>query len=116
TFWYTNEYYDSQPTTLAQDNWKTRIGSFKFSQCTPNTVGTLQGTVTDAATTNAISGAMVSAGFHVLKTDLNGSYSFGNLPTGSYQVNVSAAGYSGAAASSVNVSSGGTTTQNFALT
>ncbi len=24
TFWYTNEYYDTLPTTLAQDNWKTR--------------------------------------------------------------------------------------------
>ena len=32
-FWYTTEYYDTQPTTLAQDNWKTRIGSFKYSTC-----------------------------------------------------------------------------------
>src|ERR1044072_6176967 len=103
TFWYTNEYYDTQPTTLAQDNWKTRIGAFKFSPCTPNTVGTLQGTVTDAATTNGISGAIVSVALHVLKTDSNGFYSFGNLLTGSYQVNVSAAGYPGASASNVNV-------------
>jgi hypothetical protein len=33
TFWYTNEYYDSQPTTLSQDNWKTRIGSFQLPGC-----------------------------------------------------------------------------------
>jgi IPT/TIG domain len=33
TFWYTNEYYDSQPTTLAQDNWKTDIGSFRLPGC-----------------------------------------------------------------------------------
>jgi hypothetical protein len=34
TFWFTTEYYEApQPTTLAQDNWKTRIGSFKFSSC-----------------------------------------------------------------------------------
>jgi hypothetical protein len=33
TFWYTNEYYDTQPTTLAQDNWKTRIGSFRLPGC-----------------------------------------------------------------------------------
>ena len=33
TFWYTNEYYQSpQPTTLAADNWQTRIGSFKFAE------------------------------------------------------------------------------------
>ncbi len=33
TFWYTNEYYDTQPTTLLGDDWKTRIGSFRFSSC-----------------------------------------------------------------------------------
>src|SRR6476646_1147526 len=30
TFWYTNEYYDVHPVSLLQDNWKTRIGSFRF--------------------------------------------------------------------------------------
>src|SRR5947208_11980936 len=33
TFWYTNEYYANQPVTLAQDNWQTRIGSFRFPSC-----------------------------------------------------------------------------------
>ena len=33
TFWYTNEYYANKPTTLIQDNWQTRIGSFKFGTC-----------------------------------------------------------------------------------
>ena len=33
TFWYTNEYYDTQPNTLLADNWKTRIGSFRFPSC-----------------------------------------------------------------------------------
>jgi hypothetical protein len=36
TFWYTTEYYDTQPTTLrgtTGDNWKTRIGSFRFPSC-----------------------------------------------------------------------------------
>jgi hypothetical protein len=33
TFWYTGEYYDDQPTTLAQDNWRTRIGSFTLPGC-----------------------------------------------------------------------------------
>jgi hypothetical protein len=33
TFWYTSEYYDAQPTTLREDNWKTRIGSFKLPGC-----------------------------------------------------------------------------------
>src|SRR5262249_50708406 len=33
TFWYTNEYYDTQPTSLAADNWKTRFPSFRFRAC-----------------------------------------------------------------------------------
>jgi hypothetical protein len=32
TFWYTNEYYDSQASGTA-GNWHTRIGSFKFPSC-----------------------------------------------------------------------------------
>jgi hypothetical protein len=33
TFWYTNEYYDEHPTTKAEDNWLTRIGSFQLPGC-----------------------------------------------------------------------------------
>jgi hypothetical protein len=33
TFWYTNEYYDSLPSVNITP-WKTRIGSFKFYNCT----------------------------------------------------------------------------------
>ena len=30
TFWYTQEYY----ATTGSFNWRTRIGNFKFTQCT----------------------------------------------------------------------------------
>jgi hypothetical protein len=33
TFWYTGEYYDAQPTTKADDDWLTRIGSFTLPGC-----------------------------------------------------------------------------------
>lgn len=33
TFWYTGEYIDAKPTTLAQVNWLTRIGSFTLPGC-----------------------------------------------------------------------------------
>ncbi len=115
TFWYTNEFYDTLPATLAQDNWKTRIGSFKFPQCTPNAMGTLQGTVTDASNGNPISGALVVAGIYRLKTDATGFYRFTNAAANTYTVNVSATGYSNGGASNVVISNGGTTTQNFAL-
>jgi hypothetical protein len=34
SFWYTGEHYDAHPATLAQDNWLTRIGSFRLPGCT----------------------------------------------------------------------------------
>jgi hypothetical protein len=34
TFWYTGEYYDASPTTKADDDWLTRIGSFTLPGCT----------------------------------------------------------------------------------
>src|SRR5262249_9302475 len=55
TFWYTQEYYD----TTSSFNWRTRVGKFKFPTCTAAPHGTLQGTVTDSATSNPISGATV---------------------------------------------------------
>jgi hypothetical protein len=36
TFYYTNEYY----ATTTAENWQTRIGYFKFAQCTPPAKGT----------------------------------------------------------------------------
>jgi hypothetical protein len=33
TFWYTGEYYDAHPTTKADDDWLTRIGSFQLPGC-----------------------------------------------------------------------------------
>jgi hypothetical protein len=47
TFWYTNEYYNSQASGTS-GNWHTRIGSFKFPSCSSPVVGTPTAT---AATT-----------------------------------------------------------------
>jgi hypothetical protein len=114
TFWYTNEHYQSpQPTTLATDNWQTRIGSFKFASCTPNSA-TLQGTVTSSATGSAISGATVTIAASSTTTDGSGQYTIGSLAPGTYSATASAAGYTSATVS-VTVIAGVTTTQNFAL-
>lgn len=37
TFWYTGEYYDAHPTTKADDDWLTRIGSFTLPGCGSST-------------------------------------------------------------------------------
>ena len=56
TFWYTQEYY----STTGQFNWRTRIGSFKFTQCssvtptpTPSPTPTATATATATATPSA---------------------------------------------------------------
>ncbi len=114
TFWYTNEYYQSpQPTTLAQDNWQTRIGSFKFPNCSTNS-GTLQGTVSDSSTTNPVSGATVTAGSSSTTSDGSGQYTLSSLVAGNYTVTASAQGYASGSAS-VTVNANSTTVQNFAL-
>src|SRR4051812_15533823 len=45
TFWYTGEYYDAAPTTKAEDDWQTRIASFKLPGCatTTTTAPTISG-------------------------------------------------------------------------
>jgi hypothetical protein len=114
TFWYTNEYYQSpQPATLAQDNWQTRIGSFKYDSCIPNSA-TLTGSVTASATGNPINAATVSAGTQTTTTNSSGQYTIGSLAPGTYTVTASATGYASASAS-VTLSASATTTQNFAL-
>ena len=75
------------------------------------------GTVTDAGNSNPISGATVALGSRVTTTAANGTYSFTNLPAGTYPViTASAPGYNSSTATSIVVTDGGTTTQNFALT
>jgi len=110
TFWYTNEYY----STTSSFNWRTRIGSFKFPNCTSGPHGTLTGKVTDSSTSNPIVGAKVDTTFGTTVTDSSGNYSL-TLPTGSYTVTYSAFGYGTHAENGVVITDGGTTTKNVAL-
>ena len=111
TFWYTQEYY----ATTSSAGWQTRIGSFKFPSCTSGPTGTLEGTVTDAATGAPIGGATVTAGVHATVADASGVYRFLNLPVDTYDVTASAYGYSPNTVTGVVVTDGGTIIQDFAL-
>src|SRR5205085_520690 len=75
------------------------------------------GTITDSATTNPLSGATVALGTRTTTTNASGVYSFTSIPAGTYPtLSASFAGYGSAAAPTITVTDGGTTTQNFALT
>jgi acid phosphatase len=77
--------------------------------------GTITGHVTDSSTGAAISGATVSYSGGSTSTDNNGSYTFSNVPAGSYSVTASHSGYN-SQTSSVSVTAATTSTLNFQLT
>ena len=111
TFWYTNLYYLT--TGL---NFNTRIGTFSLPGCTAVSTGTLQGTVTAAASSDPISGATVELGGRTATTDVNGNYNFSALASGVYPgIATSSPGYSSKTAANIVVSDGAITTQNFSL-
>jgi hypothetical protein len=117
TFWYTNEYLKADGAF----NWSTRIASYKFPSCTPDTSwGTLSGTITSCATGAPLSGVLVqlSNGF-AGTTDASGNYSI-RVPNGTYTVVASdsdrACSTGSPATVDVNVPANGTASQNFCMT
>ncbi|MCK5922639.1 MAG: carboxypeptidase regulatory-like domain-containing protein, partial [Methylococcales bacterium] len=93
TFWYTNEYYTETNPIIS--NWQTRIGSFKFDECTTND---LTGTVHDSGTLAGIEGARVEVthqASNLVQTrpsHTSGSYQF-PVAAGTYSVTAMAYGY-----------------------
>ena len=114
TFWYTREYLPGE----GQFNWKTRIGTFRYSSCTAPAQGVINGVVTDCVTGAPVSNALVSVsnGFSGA-TDANGRYSI-IVPPGSYTVSASAPLRlcAPSASQSVTVAANGTASRNFCLT
>ena len=111
TFWYTNEYY-----AVDGLNHQTRIGSFAFPSCTPVATGTVQGTVTATAGGAPISGASITMGSRMTTTNGSGVFQFLSLPSGTYpSLTASAPGFNSVTTTSVAVTDGGTTTQDFSL-
>jgi N-acetylneuraminic acid mutarotase len=110
TFWYTNEYL----VTTSDADWHTRIGSFKFPSCTAGPHGIITGTVTDASNNQPITGATVSTTVANTTTDAQGHYAL-TVPAGTYDVTFSAFGYATKTVGGVQVTDGGTSTVNAAL-
>src|SRR6185437_3374880 len=86
--------------------------------CTPvGAGGTVSGTVTVNPGGAPISGATVNLGARSTTTDGSGNYSFTSIPAGTYpSMEASYPGFASASASSIVVTDGNTTTQNFSLT
>jgi hypothetical protein len=117
TFWYTTEYANPADQT-SNHRWLTKFGSFRYTECTPvGAGGTVSGTVTVNPGGAPINGATVQLGARSTTTAGAGNYSFTGIPAGTYPtMTASKPGFVSGSASSIVVTDGGTTTQNFSLT
>lgn len=114
TFWMTGEYYTQASQDFSDFTWLTRIGKFKFDECTAAPRANITGIITNAATGQPIENAKVTTSAYMRVTSANGSY--GNLtllPT-TYIVTASANGFA-SQSFTLNLANGQTLTQNFAL-
>jgi len=82
----------------------------------PNVTGTLEGTVTDQDTGLPLAGAAVTAGNERTTTDAAGQYSLSEVPVATYPaIFATKSGYQDGTAADVDITDGGTTTQNLVI-
>ncbi|MDX6271235.1 MAG: hypothetical protein QOD28_2458 [Acidobacteriota bacterium] len=120
TFYYTTEYYATTDATPADTPfgvpWQTRIGSFKFAECTAPAQGTLQVNVTNCTTGLPVQGAYINVGGNLYGASLaGGSYST-KLPPGTYTVSASAPTFNAGTQNGVTITNGNTTVVNLCIT
>jgi subtilisin-like proprotein convertase family protein len=115
TFWFTSEYYTAASQLTSPVGWVTRIGSFKFNECSAPAQGTLTVHVTDCGGGGNLQGASITInGTLYGSTDANGNFS-NNLPPGTYTVTVSKPNFA-TASGTVTVTNAGSVTLNLCLT
>ncbi|MEP6946524.1 MAG: carboxypeptidase regulatory-like domain-containing protein [Acidobacteriota bacterium] len=93
TFWAAGEYYTLASQNVSDFTWLTRIGSFKFAECTAAPRSFISGVVTDASTGLPIADALVASTVFSRSTSSAGSYGGLMLLPGSYALTASARGY-----------------------
>ena len=111
TFYYTNEYY----ATTSQFNWRTRIGYFRFAECTPPQKGTAHFVVTVCDGGAPLKNASVSIdGIPYGATVANGTYD-AELAPGSHTYSISKPPQFGTVSGSFSITNGQTTNVNACL-
>ena len=93
TFWMTGAYYTQMSQDFSDFTWLTRIGRFKFDECTAAPRATISGTVTNAADGQPISGAQITAGAYTRRTADTGVYGDLAILPATYSITASAAGF-----------------------
>ncbi len=115
TFWLTNEYYTEASQAENPFGWLTRIGKFKFAECTNAPRGVINGTVTNASNNQPIANATITANVvYTRNTDAAGRYENLTLVPDTYNLTATANGFRSQTVT-VTIADGQTLIQNFAL-
>ena len=115
TFWMTGEYYTLEGQIFSDFTWQTRIGKFKFPECTAAPRAIITGTVTNAANGQPIENANVTVGVYSRLTPASGNYGELAVLPGNFVITASARGFR-SQSFAVNAANGQTVIQNFVLT
>lgn len=113
-FWMTNGYYSLESQNISDFAWLTRIGSFKYDECTAAPRASVSGTVTDALTGLPIEGTKVTATQFLRYSTATGAYGPMTVTPGTYLLTASADGYR-SASREIQLGNGQAATENFAL-
>lgn len=112
---FTNEYDPDYYTLIGMTQGDPDDLIFVLEMYEAGAPGNLEGEVSELASSDPIEGAMVVLGDDTTYTNALGDYYFSNVPAGTHDVTASAFGYNPQTAS-VEITSGQTTVQDFALT
>ena len=115
TFWITNQYYTQESENESDFGWLTRIGKFRFNECTNAPRAAITGTILNSANNQPIENATVTANAaYSRNTNAAGNYGNLTLLPGMYDLTASARGFRSQTVQ-VSVADGQTLTQNFSL-
>ena len=114
TFWMTGEYYTLESEQFSDFTWLTRIGAFKYPECTAAPRAAITGTVTNSLTGAPVANAVVTAAAYSRATSANGNYGPLTVLPGTYTITASAPGYR-PQSFTIALAAGQTVTQNFSL-
>lgn len=114
TFWMTNAYYTQDSEDFSDFGWLTRIGRFKFVECSAAPRAVITGIVTNSANAGPLLNATVKSSAYSRNTNSTGSYGNLTMLPGTYQVTASAKGFR-SETFTVTITNGQTFIQNFSL-
>ncbi len=115
TFWLTNQYYTLESQNESDFGWLTRIGKFKFAECSSAPRANIIGAVRNSETNQPIADAVITANAaYSRSTNAAGNYEKFLLLPGTYSLTASAKGFRPQTVT-VTIADSQTLAQNFTL-